>query len=70
MNLTSIYVKKAQSKFSKNGDRVNVDIQVDGTYDNKSGKTKNIKAKVKGKMDFVAGPNPAFDCGLIFVQPI
>jgi len=70
MNPLETYVKKAQSKFSKNGDRVKVDIQIDGTYDNDNGKTKNIKAKVSGKMDYVVGPNPAFDCGMVFIQPI
>ena len=70
VNILSVYVKKAESKFSKNGDRVKVDIQVDGDYDTDDGKTKNIKAKVSGKMDFVPGLNPAFDCGMLVVDPL
>ena len=56
-------VKKGNGKLSKNGDRVKVDIKVDGEYTNDSGKTKNVKAKIHGKMDFEPGlVNPGFDC--------
>lgn len=56
-------VKKGNGKLSKNGDRVKVNIQVDGEYTNDSGKTKNVKAKIRGKMDFEPGlVNPGFDC--------
>ena len=63
-------VKKADGKFSKNQAKLKVDIRVDSKYENTKGKFKNIKASVKGKMDFSATePNPAFDCGLVFVDP-
>jgi len=58
------YIKKGNVRISKNGDRAKVDFQVDGKYTNDSGKTKNVKAKINGKMDFVAASSkPAsFDC--------
>ena len=69
MNPESVTVKKANGKLSKNGERVKVDIQIDGDYDNDSGKTRNIKAKINGKMDYDAGIfNPAFDCENILLE--
>ena len=63
-------VKKAQGKFSKNQEKLKVDIQVDSKYDNDKGKMKNIKAKVKANLDATSGENIAFDCGAFAVQPI
>jgi hypothetical protein len=63
-------VKKANGKFSKNQEKLKVDIQVDSKYENDSGKMKNIKAKIKANLDAAVDENPAFDCGLFFVQPI
>ena len=63
VNVSSMIVKKGNAKLSKNGDQVKVNIQIDGDYTNDSGKTKNVKTKVKGKMDFDPGVlNPAFSC--------
>ena len=62
-------VKKARGKLSKNGDSIQVDIQVDSKYKTNDGKTKNVKGKIKGKMDFDANEsNPGFDCGLLIVN--
>ena len=59
-------VKKANGKLSKNGERLKVDIQVDSKYENTNGKTKNVKSKIKGTMDFDSlEGNPAFSCGLV-----
>lgn len=59
-------VKKGNGKLSKNGERLKVDIQVDSKYENTSGKTKNVKARIKGTMDFDSlEENPAFNCGLV-----
>ena len=63
-------VKKAQGKFSKNQEKLKVDIQVESKYENTKGKMKNVKAKVKANLDAKLGENPAFDCGAFFVQPI
>ena len=64
------YIKKGSVKLSKNGDKAKVDFQVDGKYENDSGKNKNVKATIKGKMDFVAAsPRPSsFDCAPIINQ--
>jgi hypothetical protein len=51
---TSVIVKKGQTKISKNGEQVKVDIRVDAKYNDDNGKNKNIKAKIKGKMDYNA----------------
>jgi hypothetical protein len=51
---TTVEVKKGQTKISKNGEKVKVDIQVDAKYNNDSGKNKKIKAKISGKMDYDA----------------
>ena len=64
------YVKKAQGKFSKNQEKLKIDIQVDTQYGNTDGKFKNIKAKITSKLDAASGVNPAFDCGLLVVQPL
>jgi hypothetical protein len=70
-NVSSFIVKKGNAKLSKNGDRVKVDIKIDGDYTNESGKTKNVKTKVKGKMDFDPGVlNPAFSCEHIIADCI
>jgi len=63
-------VKKANGKFSKNQEKLKVDIQVDSKYENTKGKMKNIKASIKANLDAATGENPAFDCGAFFVQPI
>jgi hypothetical protein len=58
-------VTKGRSKFSKSGDRTNVDIRVECEYTTYRDKTKKIEAKIKGKMDRVANDvNPGFDCGM------
>ena len=63
-------VKKAQGKLSKNGEKLKVDMEVTSKYMTTNGKTKNVKAKVSGKLDYdSAQPNPAFDCGFFFVPP-
>ena len=59
-------VKKANGKLSKNGERLKIDIQVNSKYENTNGKTKNVKSKIKGTMDFDSlEGNPAFSCGLV-----
>jgi hypothetical protein len=59
-------VKKGNGKLSKNGERLKVDIRVDSKYENTSGKIKNVKARIKGTMDFDSlEENPAFNCGLV-----
>ena len=69
-DIDGAYIKKGSVKLSKNGDKAKVDFQVDGKYENDSGKTKNVKATIKGKMDFVAAaPRPSsFDCDLVAEQ--
>ncbi len=72
-NPLSFFVKKGNAKLSKNGERVKVDIQIDGDYTNDSGQTKKVKTKVKGKMDFeTTDPelNPAFSCENIIADCI
>jgi hypothetical protein len=62
-------VKKAQGKLSKNGEKLQIDLEVTSQYMTTNGKTKNVKAKVSGKLDFDATEsNPAFDCGFFFVE--
>ena len=69
LDVSDFLVKKGNGKLSKKGDRIKLDLQVEGKYTNDSGKTKNVKAKIKGKMDFEAlAENPASDCGLIFID--
>mgnify|MGYP003702740673 FL=1 len=65
------YIKKGNVKISKNGDRAKLDLQVDGEYTNDSGKTKKVKAKVSGKMDFVAASQKpsSFDCDEVGINP-
>ena len=42
---------------------------MDSKYKTNDGKTKNVKGKIKGKMDFDANEsNPGFDCGLLIVN--
>lgn len=62
-------VKKAQGKLSKNGEKLKVDMEVTSKYMTTNGKTKNVKAKVSGKLDYdSAQANPAWDCGFFLVQ--
>ena len=64
------YVKKGRGKFSKNQEKLNVEMEVETQYTGKKDKLKKITARIKGKLDFDATkPNPAFDCGLVFVDP-
>lgn len=64
------YVKKGSGKLSKNGDRINLNILVYGSYENDRGNSFVIKTKIQGKMDFNANTeNPAFDCGELFIEP-
>jgi hypothetical protein len=59
-------VTKAHGVLSKNGEQLRVGIYVDSKYENTSGKTKRVKAKIKGTMNFDSlEENPAFNCGLI-----
>ena len=64
------YVKKAQGKFSKNQEKLKIDIQVDSQYKNDKGKFKNVKVKITSKLDAAVGANPAFDCGQVVIQPL
>ena len=62
------YVKKGSGKLSKNGDRINLNILVYGSYKNDRGNSFLIKTKIQGKMDFNANAeNPAYDCSELFV---
>lgn len=64
----SFYVKKGEGKLSKNGDRINLNILVYGSYENDRGNNMLIKTKIQGKMDFNANAeNPAYDCSELFV---
>ena len=69
MDWDDFVVKKGNGKLSKNGDRIKVDIQVDGKYMTTDDKEKNVKATIKGKMDFDSTrENPAWDCGLVVID--
>jgi len=69
-DIDDAFIKKGNVKLSKNGDQAKLDFQIDGKYTNDSGKTKNIKATIKGKTEFVAAATkpPAFDCDEVPVQ--
>jgi hypothetical protein len=63
------YIKKGNGKFSKNQEKLTIDIQVDSQYRNDKDKLKNVQASIKGKLDLSNNTaNPAFDCGLIFIN--
>ena len=59
-------VKKGNGILSKNGEKLKINLEVTSKYMTTKGRTKNVKAKVKGNLDFDANQaNPAFDCGFI-----
>ena len=67
--ITDAFIKKGNVKLSKNGDQAKLDFQIDGKYTNDSNKTKNIKATIKGKTEFVAAATKpsAFDCDEVVI---
>ena len=63
-------LRQGRGKFSKNQERLNVDIRVDSRYERTDGKMRNVNARIRARMDAAVGENPAFDCGLFFVEPL
>ena len=63
----SVTVQKANGKLSKNGERLNLNIDIRGKYDSSSKDDRNIKATIKGKMDFnPTGLDPLLACDELF----
>ena len=63
----SVTVHRANGKLSKNGERLNLNVDVRGEYDSASRSDRNIKAKIKGRMDFnPTGTDPLGACDDLF----
>ena len=63
-------VRRGRGKFSKNQEKLRVDVRVESRYENTNGRMKNVNARIRANLDATVGDNPAFDCGLVVVEPV